>query len=114
MEDDVVVVSDGDVNCCEGDVASGVAQLPDGEEGLCGKLGNNVAMVGQGRETGNGKVSLMGGMQNGTRGGVHSNWCVGCALVADWCGGGKEMRGTSRIGNGIKWSSGRTSYGNRR
>ena len=77
MEDDVVVMSDGDVGCCEGDVASGVAQLPDGEEGLCGKLGNNVAMAGRGRETGNGKVSLMGGMQNGTQGGVHGDRGVG-------------------------------------
>jgi len=91
LEDDIVVVSDGDGGCCEGDVASGIAQLPDGEEGLCGKLRNNVAMAGRGRETGNGKVGLMGGMQNGPRWGVNGDRGVGGALVADWCGRGKEM-----------------------
>jgi len=114
LEDGVVVTSDGDGGCGEGDITSGIAQLPNGEERLCGKLRKHMAMAGCRRKTRNGEVSLMGGMQNSARGGVHGDWCVGCALVADWGGGGKEMRGTSKIGNGIKWSGGRTGYGNRK
>jgi len=91
LEDDVVVVLDGDGGRCEGDIASGITKLPDGKEGLCGKFGNNVTVASLRRETRNGKAGLMCGMQNGTRGGVHGNWGMGRALVADWCGRGKEM-----------------------
>jgi len=109
LENDIILVSDGDGGGGEGNVTTGVAELSNTEERLGSKVGNDVAMAGGRRKAGYVEVSFMGGVENCTGWGVDSNRSIGWTLVAYRRGRGKEVGGASRISDGIvTWSGGRT------
>ncbi len=79
----------------EGYITPGIAELPDGEEGLHGKVGNNMSMLGRRWKARDVKVSFMGGVEYEARWGVNSDRGCGQALVAHRHGRRKEVRGTT-------------------
>ena len=54
VHDGSVLVSDVDVGCIEGNIASGIAKLANGKEGVGCKLGDNVDLASIGWEVGQG------------------------------------------------------------
>jgi len=64
LQYDVVVVSDCNNVSREGYITPGIAQLSNGDEGLCCKVGNDVSMLGRRWKPGNVKVSFMRGVED--------------------------------------------------
>ena len=62
LENDTVLVTDGDIGGGEGNVTAGVAELSDAEEWLGSKVGNYMSMAGGERQTGYVEVGFVGGM----------------------------------------------------
>jgi len=92
----------------EGYVTPGIAELPDREKGLRGKVGNDMPMSGRRWKSWDVKVGLMCGVEYDARWGVNGNRGCGRVLVAHRCSRRKEVCSTTRISNGIKRSGGRT------
>jgi len=101
LENDIILVSDGDGGGGEGNITTGVAELSNAEERLGSKVGNDVAMAGGRRKAGYVEISFMGGVENRTGWGVDGDGSIGGTLVADRRGWGKEVGGASRISDGI-------------
>jgi len=88
-------VTDCNGGCCECDIATGVAELSSGEEGLHGKVRNDVAMAGRKWKSRDIKVGLVGGVEDDARGCVNGNRGCGWVFVAHGCGRREEVRSTA-------------------
>ena len=62
LENDTILVLDGDSGGSEGNVTAGVAELSNAEKRLGSKVGNNMAMAGGQRQAGYIEVGFVGGM----------------------------------------------------
>ncbi len=110
LENDMILVSDGDGGGSEGNGAAGVAELSDTKKWLGSKVGNNMAMAGGQWKARYIEVSFVGGMEDCPGWGVDGNRSIGGTFVAYRRGWGKEVGSAPRIGDGIvTWSGGRTS-----
>jgi len=103
LQDDSVVVTDGDSGLGKNHITASISQLPNRKKGLGGKVWDNVAMAGSSRKTRDVKFGLVGGVKDCSRWGVDGDGSISGPFVADGGVGRKEMCRTPRIGNGIKW-----------
>ncbi len=90
LENDTILVSDGDGGGSEGNIAAGVAELSNAEKWLGSKVGNNMAMAGGWRKAGYVEVGFVGGMENCPRWGVDGDRSIGGMFVAYRRGWGKK------------------------
>jgi len=113
LENDTILVLDGDSRGREGNVTASIAELANAEKGLGGKIRNNMTMAGGQRKARDVEVSFMGGMENCPGRGVDSDRSIVGTFVAYRHGWGEEVGGAPRIGDGIEWSGGRAGDGGR-
>jgi len=92
LQDDRIVVADGDMIQGESDVTASIAKLPNGEQGLGGKVGYNVTVMCSRWEVGEGEFSLMCRVENSSRGGVDGNGRDRGMLIANGGGGGEQVQ----------------------
>jgi hypothetical protein len=93
VKDGSVLVSDVDVSCSEGNIASGIAKLANGKECVGRKLGDNVDLASIGREVGQVQVSNMCRVHDAAIGVADGEW-VGIGTFVD----NREING-SKVGS---------------
>lgn len=93
VQNGLVLVSNLDVGCSEGNIAAGIAKLANGKEGVGCKVRDNVDLASVRWEVGQVQVSNMGGVHDAAIG------------VADGKGSGIGTLVNNREVNGAKMSS---------
>ena len=95
----MILVCDGDCIGIEGDVAAGVAQLADGEEGVGCQVGDDVDLASGRREMRNIQLGGMGRIHDRAVGVVDGDRIGGKLFVDNWERCGAEMGGATSVGN---------------
>jgi len=108
LENDGIVMANGYSGGSESNTATGITELANGQEWLCCKLGNNMAMASSSGEAREVKVCLVGLMHDNTGWGVYGNRVSSGAFVANGSGSGEKVCHAPRVGNGIERSGRRT------
>ena len=94
-----MLVGDGDCICVEGDIASGVAKLPDGEECVGGQVRDDVDLASGKGEMGNIQLGGMCRIHDRAVGVVDGEW-MGCwPFVDNGERSGAEMGSATGVGN---------------
>ncbi len=104
-------MTDCNGGCHECNVTTSVAELSNGEEGLRGKVGNDVAMAGRKWKSQDIEVGFTGGVEDDARWCVNGDRGCGWAFVAHGCGRREEVCSAAQISDGEERGGGRTGNG---